>query len=229
VGDLVALIRVITGDANPLPKAIPGAAVALAMTSSGSNYTLEASSISDLGGLHLTFKVNGTVGGVTLSEAAEGMTVKTNVNGDELSVLIYSDKKGVMIAPNAGAIFTINVDGSMELAGSEASDYYGATLPTLAKGPVVPTAFGLTQNYPNPFNAKTNIQLALPVASDYTVTVYNVAGQVVKTFSGNAAAGTRTIVWDGTDNNGTGVSSGVYFYKAVAGKFSATKKMLLLQ
>jgi hypothetical protein len=229
VGDLVALIRVITGDANPLPKAIPGAAVAIAMTSSGSSYTLEANSISDLGGLLLTFKVSGTVGGVALSDAAEGMTVQSNVNGDELSVLIFSEKKGVKIAPNAGAILTMNVDGSAELVGSEAADYYGATLPTLAKGPVVPTAFGLTQNYPNPFNAKTNIQMALPVASDYTVTVYNVAGQVVKTFSGNAAAGTKTIVWDGTDNNGTGVSSGVYFYKAVAGKFSATKKMLLLQ
>jgi len=229
VGDLVALIRVITGDANPLPKAIPGAAVAIAMNSSGSNYTLEANSISDLGGLYLTFKVSGTVGGVTLSDVAEGMTIQSNINGDELSILIFSEKKGVKIASNAGAILTMNVDGSAELVGSEASDYYGAVLPTLAKGPVVPTAFGLTQNYPNPFNARTNIQLALPVASDYTVTVYNVAGQVVKTFSGNAAAGTKTIIWDGTDNNGTGVSSGVYFYKAVAGKFSATKKMLLLQ
>ncbi len=229
VGDLVALIRVITGDAFPLPKAIPGAAVAIAMNSAGSNVTLEANSISDLGGLHLTFKVNGTVGGVTLSQAAEGMTVQTNVNGDELSVLIFSDKKDVKIAPNAGAILSMNVDGSIDLVGSEAADYYGAVLPTLAKGPVVPTAFGLAQNYPNPFNAKTNIQLALPVTSDYTVTVYNVAGQVVKSFSGNAAAGTKTIVWDGTDKNGTSVSSGIYFYKAVAGKFSATKKMLLLQ
>jgi hypothetical protein len=229
VGDLVALIRVITGDAAPLPKAIPGAAVAIGMTSSGSNVTLEASSISDLGGLHLTFKVSGTVNGLTLSGAAEGMTVQSNMNGDELSVLIFSDKKDVKIAPNAGAIFTMNVDGSIELAGSEAADYYGAVLPTLAKGPVVPTAFGLNQNYPNPFNAKTQIQLALPVASDYSVTIYNVAGQVVKTFSGNAAAGTKNITWDGTDNNGVGVSSGVYFYKAVAGKFSATKKMLFLQ
>jgi hypothetical protein len=229
VADLVALIRVLTGDANPLPRINPAAgAVSIAMTSSGSDVTVEARSISDLGGLYLKFKVNGSVGNLEVSEAAAGMTVKSNLDGDMLSVLVFSEGQN-RIAPNAGAIFTVNVNGSIELVESEAADYYGIALPTSAKAPVVPTDFGLSQNYPNPFNAKTNIRLALPVASDYTVTIYNVAGQVVKSFSGTASAGTKTITWDGTDNNGVGVSSGIYFYKAVAGKYSATKKMLFLQ
>jgi len=71
--------------------------------------------------------------------------------------------------------------------------------------------------------------LALPVASDYTVTVYNVTGQVVRSFEGSAPAGNRFITWDGTDNHGKAVSSGVYFFKAVAGSFSAVKRGLYLK
>ncbi|MCI0330933.1 MAG: T9SS type A sorting domain-containing protein, partial [candidate division Zixibacteria bacterium] len=102
-------------------------------------------------------------------------------------------------------------------------------LPTLTRASVVPRAFGLSQNYPNPFNGRTSLVLALPVASDYTVTVYNVTGQVVKTFEGSAPAGNKTIVWDGTDRNGTAVSSGVYFFKAAAGTYSSVVKGLYLK
>jgi len=230
VGDLVALIRVITHDANPLPRMNPAAgAVSIALSSAGSAWTLDANSASDLGGLYLKFRVDGSAGTPALSEAAEGMSVKSNLIGNELSVLIYSEAQGRMIAPNAGAILTLNVEGSVELIESEAADYFGIALPTLSKATALPTKFGLAQNYPNPFNGKTSFVLALPVASDYTVNVYNVAGQVVKTFEGSAGAGNKTIVWDGTDRNGTAVSSGIYFYRAVAKDFSATMKMLYLK
>lgn len=230
VADLVFMIRIITGDAQPLPRMNPAAgAVSLNMTSAGSELTLSANSASDLGGLYLKFRVDGAVGTPVLSGAAEGMTLKSNQIGNELSVLIYSESKSQMIAPNAGAILKMKVEGSAELIESEAADYFGIALPTLSKAAALPTSFGLSQNYPNPFNGKTTIKLALPVASDYKVTVYNVAGQVVKTFEGSAPAGNRTIVWDGTDRNGTAVSSGVYFYKAVAGSYSATLKMLYLK
>jgi len=230
VGDLIALIRVLTGDANPLPRMNPAAgAVSLALNSAGSEWTLSANSASDLGGLYLKFRVDGSAGAPILSEAAEGMTVKSNLIGNELSVLIYSESRDRMIAPNAGAIFKMDVEGSVELRESEAADYYGIALPILSKVAALPTKFGLSQNYPNPFNGKTQFVLALPVASDYTVNVYNVAGQVVKTFEGSAAAGNKTIVWDGTDRNGKPVSSGVYFYKAAAKGFSATMKMLYLK
>lgn len=229
VADLVSLIRIITGDENPLPRMNPAAgAVSIALTSAGSNWTLSANSASDLGGLYLKFRVDGAVGTPALSGAAEGMTVKSNLVGNELSVLIYSESKGQMIAPNAGAIMTLKVEGSAELVESEAADYYGIALPTLTKAAALPTSFGLSQNYPNPFNGRTSFVLALPVASDYKVTIYNVAGQVVRTFEGSGV-GNRTIVWDGNDANGRAVSSGVYFYKAVAKDFSTTKKMLYLK
>ncbi|MGE5693556.1 MAG: FlgD immunoglobulin-like domain containing protein, partial [Candidatus Zixiibacteriota bacterium] len=230
VGDLVALIRVITGDANPLPRpSVAIGAVAVSLSNTGSDWTLSASSASDLGGLYLKFRVDGSVGTPVLSEAAEGMTVKSNLIGNELSVLIYSESKDRMIAPNAGAIFTMNVEGSVELIETEAADYYGITLPASTKVAALPTKFGLSQNYPNPFNGKTSIALALPVASDYKVTIYNVTGQVVTTFEGSAPAGNKVITWDGMDRNGSPVSSGIYFFKAAAGNYSAVIKGLYLK
>ncbi len=229
VGDLVALIRVLTGDANPLPRpSVATGAVSIALSSTGTNWTLSANSSSDLGGLFLKFRVEGSVGAPVLSGAAEGMTVKTNLSGDELSVLIYSEARGRMIAPNAGAILTMNVEGTAELIETEAADYFGHTLPALTKAAALPTKFGLSQNYPNPFNGRTSFVLALPVASDYKVTVYNVAGQVVRTFEGSGA-GNRTITWDGTDMNGNAVSSGIYFFKAAAKDFNAVVKGLYLK
>jgi flagellar hook assembly protein FlgD len=94
---------------------------------------------------------------------------------------------------------------------------------------VLPSEFGLAQNYPNPFNPATTIALALPVASDYSVAIYNVAGQLIRTYSGYANAGVVSIVWDGKDASGSQVASGMYFYKAQANSFSATKKMLLMK
>lgn len=92
-----------------------------------------------------------------------------------------------------------------------------------------PQSFELGQNYPNPFNPSTSFTLSLPKAGRYSVRIYNVAGQVVKTFEGEAAAGRQTFTWNGTDERGRPVSSGVYFYQAQAGDFASTKKMLLLK
>jgi len=82
----------------------------------------------------------------------------------------------------------------------------------------------LNQNYPNPFNPTTTIELALPAASDWTLTIYNVSGQVVADYNGHNEAGIVTVNWDASN-----LASGLYFYKATAGSFSATKKMVLLK
>ena len=89
---------------------------------------------------------------------------------------------------------------------------------------IIPDAFALSQNYPNPFNPTTTIQLSLPTASDYKLTIYNIAGQVVQEYSGYSEAGIITVNWDASD-----VSSGIYLYKMEADEFSATKKMVLLK
>ena len=100
----------------------------------------------------------------------------------------------------------------------EMATYYGA--PVTAK---LPSTFELLQNYPNPFNPTTTISFTLPTTSDYTITVYNVTGQVVASHSGN---GQGQIDWT---FDASKLSSGIYFYNVAAGDNSATKKMVLIK
>ncbi|MFZ5980462.1 MAG: T9SS type A sorting domain-containing protein, partial [Candidatus Zixiibacteriota bacterium] len=88
----------------------------------------------------------------------------------------------------------------------------------------LPTSFALKQNYPNPFNPTTTIAFDLKQATDFTVTIYNITGQVVEVFSGSADAGEHSVEWDASN-----VASGIYFYKLNADNFSETKKMILLK
>jgi flagellar hook assembly protein FlgD len=74
------------------------------------------------------------------------------------------------------------------------------------------------------------IDFALPTASMVNVSIYNVLGQVVKTLvDKELPAGYWSATWDGTDNNGSAVTSGIYFYKIKAGSFQSTKKMMMLK
>ena len=105
----------------------------------------------------------------------------------------------------------------------------GGTLDATVEAKVLPTAYALHQNYPNPFNPSTSLAIDFPNASEYTLTIYNIAGQVVKTFAGQAEAGTHTVTWDGRDNRNSQVASGVYFYSVEAGEFADVRKMVLMK
>ncbi|HOP06097.1 MAG TPA: S8/S53 family peptidase [candidate division Zixibacteria bacterium] len=89
---------------------------------------------------------------------------------------------------------------------------------------VLPGSFTLSQNYPNPFNPTTLISFEMAKAGDYELTVYNIAGQVVKQFDGTARIGKVEIEFDGSD-----LASGVYLYKLTTDTFSASRKMMLLK
>ena len=93
-----------------------------------------------------------------------------------------------------------------------------------------PGAFRLSQNYPNPFNPRTHIIYQLPQADHVTLTVYNVRGQAVcRLADGPQGAGEHEVTWQGQDDAGRAVASGIYFYQLVTGEFVETKKMLLLK
>jgi len=98
-----------------------------------------------------------------------------------------------------------------------------------AKRSALPLAFELSQNVPNPFNADTRFTLSLAEASHYEIRIYNVAGQLVRTYKGHADAGTHSFTWNGSNKEGKPVASGVYFYRAKAGQFSETRMMMLLK
>ncbi|MFA7056578.1 MAG: choice-of-anchor J domain-containing protein, partial [Candidatus Cloacimonadales bacterium] len=95
---------------------------------------------------------------------------------------------------------------------------------------IIPQINALNQNYPNPFNPETSIGFSLKDAGNVTLDIYNIKGQKVKTLlNEHREAGTHNIVWNGTDDNNKNVSSGVYFYKIKNGKFTSTKKMILMK
>ena len=86
------------------------------------------------------------------------------------------------------------------------------------------------QSYPNPFNPQTEIAYSLPEDSYVKLTIYNIQGQKVTTLVDEyQSAGTRRIVWDGRDESGETVASGVYFYHIEAGPYDVTNRMVLLK
>ncbi len=143
-----------------------------------------------------------------------GVVLKGQFSGDEVARLTFKAKS----------------DGAMNLTDEKldlrdrTNTQVNATLSLSRSADALPAEFALSQNYPNPFNPTTNIELALPVASDYSLTIYNIAGQVVETFAGHADAGYLKVEW-----NAQRLASGIYLYKMVAGSYTDTKKMVLLK
>jgi hypothetical protein len=90
--------------------------------------------------------------------------------------------------------------------------------------------FALSQNVPNPFNPVTRIAYSLAEPSHVAIRVYSVAGKLVATLrDGVEEAGSRSVVWDGTDDRGRKVGSGVYYCSMTAGEFSDRRVMVLLK
>jgi hypothetical protein len=94
----------------------------------------------------------------------------------------------------------------------------------------IPGIFILHQNYPNPFNPATTIKYDLAKSDKVSLKIYNLLGQEVRTLvNHNEAAGFKSVVWNGKNNNGKAVSSGIYFYRLETGSFVKTMKMLLVR
>ncbi|RKX24200.1 MAG: hypothetical protein DRP45_08750 [Candidatus Zixiibacteriota bacterium] len=94
----------------------------------------------------------------------------------------------------------------------------------------VPISYSLDQNYPNPFNPTTTISFSLPNTGTAKIEVFNVLGRLIATpFDGEASSGENQVVWNGRDQNGSAVASGVYFYRLSADNYTETRKMMLLK
>lgn len=94
----------------------------------------------------------------------------------------------------------------------------------------IPDQYSLGQNYPNPFNPTTTIDYHLSKQSNVILEIYNARGQKVRSLINNVQSpGIKSVVWDGRNDRGKAVASGIYLYKIQAGTFIQTKKMLLIQ
>ncbi len=106
----------------------------------------------------------------------------------------------------------------------------GVTNAARHSGGRAPKFTKLAQNFPNPFNPSTTIKFDLKEKGLVTLKVYNVAGQLVRTLvDGVRDAASYSIAWDGRNNIGSTVASGIYFYKMETKDFSQTRKMVLLR
>ncbi len=133
--------------------------------------------------------------------------------------------------------FGDKLDPQITITGAVLSTPQAAEVPVKGTGGAVPRQFALHQNYPNPFNPKTTIRFSVGAGAvgDQTAVpvrlqIFNLLGQAVKTLVNDVRTpGLYGVEWDGTDLRGNKVSSGIYFYRLVSGKFSETKKMMFLK
>ena len=126
-------------------------------------------------------------------------------------------------------ISNVSLDG-INLAGGDGSLINFVARTNSSEVKVIPGKFALHQNFPNPFNPSTEIRFDLPEEGKVYLAIYNLMGQKIRTlFSDNMTPGYHAILWDGTNDMGSHVSTGMYFYSIQSSEFQATKKMLFLK
>ena len=130
---------------------------------------------------------------------------------------------------NERDIAFVTLEG-IKLAGADGSLINTVARTNSSEVKVIPGAFALHQNFPNPFNPSTEIRFDLPEAGNVNLAIYNLMGQKIRTLSSdNMTPGYHAIIWDGTNDIGSQVATGMYFYSIQSSEFQATKKMLFLK
>ena len=120
--------------------------------------------------------------------------------------------------------------GNAKLVPRDSLDVIGHTTGIDDGQVAVPTDFALQQNYPNPFNPTTEIEYSIAAAGNYSINIYNILGQKLKTLiNANLPVGSYKVQWDGTDENHQFVGSGIYFYSLKGKNLNLTRKMILLK
>jgi len=232
VGDLVYLIRIMSGDAVAIPKLAPFSdETRVTLCTQNEGYTVTTNTSSDMAAILLSFAVDNQSSdiAVKLADNLGQFSIMSDIVNDRLNVLIYSFDR-IRIPAGKNEIINIEAADALKLISAEASDYNGNQLDVILNKVEVPTEFALSQNYPNPFNPETEIMLSLPESGNWYLDIYNIRGQLVRQFSGYSGAGTVHIKWDSRDDRGNEAASGIYFYKArVDDRFSQTRKMILLK
>ncbi|MEX1140681.1 MAG: FlgD immunoglobulin-like domain containing protein, partial [Bacteroidota bacterium] len=173
---------------------------------------------------------------------ARDMQFFVNSSGGEVRLVVYN-LQNVPIDTGSGSIVrlplmladTTEIDSVYAIISTADTAFDVAVRISLsAVQNAYPSAFRLYQNYPNPFNAGTNIQFEVPdVQGKFArtlVQVFNLLGEKVKTLArGEHTAGTYRVTWDGTDDHGTRVPTGVYFYRLVSGEYVSAKRMVMIK
>ncbi|GAB4340839.1 MAG: hypothetical protein Kow0037_27000 [Calditrichia bacterium] len=157
-------------------------------------------------------------------------TNSTLINGSPFS---GQNSPGQIIATNPDGAITIKFysDGYITAPGWQAEVSLDFPSGNLNGDENRITTYALEQNYPNPFNPTTTIRYQLPEVSRVSLQIYNILGQRVRTLVNNVkqSAGKYRIVWDGKNDAGTKMASGIYIYRIQAGNYTQVRKMVLMK
>jgi hypothetical protein len=203
----------------------------------GQTFTIEQSVIDALGNLGLPTTVSGLLtlangalggaadlGGATIGDINKAVDA-INRGFDECRFLILCDGAPLLLTGSAGNDLTVSAAANYFTSSALGSESESSESPQAA-----PARFEMGDVKPNPFNPSASISLALPNATDWTLNVYSATGQLVRRFDGYInGPGFVTVNWDGRNENGESVSTGIYLFRVVAGEFRGTKKAVLLK
>ena len=184
----------------------------------------------DFQGVYTAMPTVGSVGNVSVDPLFVAHTDSLNYDYhlQASSPLIDAGDPG-MVDPDSSRINMGRYGGTAEYT-SVSSGGESSTKPVVLETEDAPLVFSLSQNAPNPFNPETIISYVLPQSEQVKLVIYNVLGQEIRTLvNALQPAGRYRVVWNSRDDFGRSVSSGIYLYQITAGKFTNTRKMLILK
>ena len=191
-------------------------------TASDTNFGTAISATDADSGDTLTYSLGGT-DAASFSIVSTSGQLQTKAALDYETETSYTVTVSVYDGNSAGDSITVTIN---------VTDVQGAA-PSLEISSVIPENTALLSNFPNPFNPETWIPYQLGKSAEATITIYDIRGRVVRVLVlGHQAAGvyrsrSKAAHWDGKNEFGEKVATGVYFYRLTAGDFSATRKMLI--
>ncbi len=167
------------------------------------------------------------------SFAVAGSNLFAGTNGD--GVFLSTDNGSSWRAVNTGLtypyVLALAVNGSHLFAGTSDGGVWRRPLSEMVTAVAddfsqAPIDFALEQNFPNPFNPQTTIRYQLPKTAQIVLKIFNLSGQEVRTLvNARQPAGVNAVVWDGKDESGKEVSSGIYIYRLQAGESIQSRKL----
>ena len=242
IADLITLIRILTGDQQPIdcpdpsfPKiAADGGTAQIVVSRDATGLSIGVISEVDLGGVYVALAASsGRFGAIQWMDEFAGMTKESRVTEEEARVILLPEDRSAGLSAGQHMLFHIPLsdDADYRIVETQAAGFDGAVISTdlIEAGAAVPDEYSLDQNYPHPFNAGTVISFNLPQISDWELTVFNILGQSVRRFSGSGDLGRVNVSWDGRREDGEASGTGIYFARLVTGQFKASRKMLLIK
>ncbi len=231
VADLVLLLNIVNGNIPPPPKPDIGDALvefSLPETGDGGFELLMNSSV-PVAAVLTRIDHRGVELGAIQNQS--DLQFAYHDDGQVLSVLIY-DQSVSRVISGESRLLSFRALGSYQagtivIAEMQASDQGGRLV---SSRPAVPREYALFESYPNPFNSATKIGFALAAEGRVSIDIFDINGRMVRNLlNADYKPGRYEVVWDGRDNVGSAVVSGIYFYRMKINEFSEVRKATLIK